>query len=511
MLSCLSFDRCWLYGGVCALYLICPYHLLNGYMGPLFDRRAIFAVLGLLAGCALHRVWLNRMDTRSFSAPCDSRLFKGALFVLTACTVGIELLDYPMYLSGDVESQTLVFLAPSVVAYVTWYVLNAEPYVILAGAALAAFGFLCSHDSIDDSSCNSIAVSSQAVLDALEWIPGMAIVIGIAMRLAWTIFQVPVLGAATSLAVVLTGCVAPLLSAVVFLIYLAFDRISFVSLRGVIESKYYARISYVQMLVGFVCSGQLIASVVMRYAYNHIACVITLLILLTLLFVLFLRMRAGGPIEDQDEVSVVEQIKDLLERRYGFSPREALFASEVLMGKTGKEIAYEHDVRPGTVRSTLYRAYQKLGVHGERELGERLNGDSELAVLLNRESLPSFARDGENMPPLEGGQAYGRVARLMESAGTVLLLCASLYVLLPAGTMRGTWGVGQLPVVGISIGLIGTGLLGVAFEFARDLRARLGSINPTSEVEKNGLFEAFLFRVICLTAIALCLSYIENG
>lgn len=507
----MRFDRCWLYGVVCVLYLACPYHLLNGYTGPLFDRRAIFAVLGLLAGCFLHRVWLNRRDPQSFSTIYDSGLFRAVLIVLSICTVGIELLDYPMYLAGDVESQTFAYLVPALAPHASWYVLNVEPYVVFSGAALAAFGFLCSHDSIDAPSSNSSATPTVEPLNHLSWIPVISIVIGVSMRLSWTVFLTPAFGADASLGVILTGCVALLLSLALSFIFLAFDRLSFVSLRRIAEGKYYGRVTYVQMLIGCICSGQLIVTVAMRYVYNRIAGVATLFIALTLLVVFVLRTRGGTTNDDQDGASVAGQIKDLLERGYGLSPREALFAAGVLLGMTGKEIACEHDVKPGTVRSTLFRAYQKLGVHGERELIELLRRDGKLGELLNYAPQKNAAADAAGASSLEDGRECGHTVKLMESAGTVLFLCALLHVLFPVGIVGGLWGIGQLPLVGISLGLIGTGLLGVAFEVVQGLGVGFRPLSSPGGVKRSGSVLSGLFSLIVLLAIAFCLSFVNQG
>lgn len=511
MYSSLKSDSYWLYGGICALYLICPYHVLNGYMGPLFDRRAVFAVLGLLAGCALHRVWLNRTDPQSFYAICDTGLFKVILAVLSICTVGIELLDFPIYLAGDVESQTLAFLVPALASQVSWYALNAEPYVVFLGAALAAFGFLCSHDSIDDPAPNSPTILDAESVNHIAWMPGVSIVIGISMRLAWTVFMPPTFGAAVSFTGILTGFVSLLLSFALSFIFLALDRVSFVSLRRIVEGKYYGRTSYVQMLVVCMCSGQLITTVAIRYAYNHIAGVAVLLISLTLLAFFILRCRGRAPMEDQDETPAAGQIKDLLERRYELSPREALFASGVLLGKTGKEIACEFDVRPGTVRSTLFRAYQKLGVHGERELSELLGRDRELGELLKCVLRSNPACDAASTLSLEDGRAHGRAVKLMESAGTVLFLCAALHVLFPVWIVGGVWGIGQLPLVGISLGLIGTGLLGVAFEVVQGLGIGFCLQGSSRGVKRIRPMLLGLFGFSTLAAIAFCLSFINKG
>lgn len=508
MLRRLRLDPCWLYGGIYALYLACPYHLLNGYMGPLFDRRAIFAVLGMLLGCALHRAWLNRTDPQSFSSICRSSLFNGALLVLSIITVGVEFLDYPMYLAGDVESSAFLFQVPSFASIVTWYVLDIEPYVVLLGASFSVFGFLCSHDAAYGPSADSPGIFAAAPVDFIAWAPAISIVLGIAVRLAWTVFLPPTFGSSGSLEVILSGCVSIVLALALSLLFLDLDRATFVSLRCVAESKFYGRISYAQMLVFCMSSGQLIATVVMRYAYDRIAGLATLLVLLALLAVILLRVRRSASAGEQDGSNATSQITDLLRERYGLSPREALFASGVLLGKSGKEIALDYEVKPGTVRSTLFRTYQKMGVHGERELRDQLMLDETIRGLLDCASQSSLTCD-EASSPHEHGRELGFISRLLESAGIILCLHASLYVLFPVQIVGGLWGVGQLPLVGVVLALIGTGLFGVAFEVVQGLG--FCSRNLPSDMGKIGLIGRVLGAFIILAAVAFCLSYTHGG
>ena len=53
---------------------------------------------------------------------------------------------------------------------------------------------------------------------------------------------------------------------------------------------------------------------------------------------------------------------------YGLSENEQLYILAIAEGKTSKEIAFERGVSDSTIRSTLTRAYRKIGVSNKSEL-----------------------------------------------------------------------------------------------------------------------------------------------
>jgi DNA-binding CsgD family transcriptional regulator len=58
----------------------------------------------------------------------------------------------------------------------------------------------------------------------------------------------------------------------------------------------------------------------------------------------------------------------------GLTPREQQIAALLVQGLSVKEIARRLEISPSTVNNHAGRIYEKLGVSGRRELGQRMRG-----------------------------------------------------------------------------------------------------------------------------------------
>ncbi|MDO4437028.1 MAG: helix-turn-helix transcriptional regulator [Coriobacteriaceae bacterium] len=508
------FDRYRTYGMVCALYLSCPYHLFNGYTGPLFDRRAIFAVIGLLVGCFAYRLYLDERGDQSSSDPSPSKFIEALILILTVFSIGIELADLPFYFAGDVESESLAFLSPALSGLISTYILKFEPVVIFLGAALASFAFFRAHDLDEVAVKKNCVCSGLPSRNSLVAIPLLLGCTGAATRLVWSIFETPAYGSPVSPKVVMSGLIALALCVLLAFVFLLVERGAHYLLLNIAQDKRFARIGFVQLLFVSMCSGYLACIIAIRYAYvPSIGIAFTpILIAFVLASSVFIFRHAEMPPHSvEDAENAVDGLTKLLSEQHGLSQRESLFASYVLLGKTGKEIASCCEVAPGTVRSTLYRAYKKLDVHGEDELRSLLKRDTDVSEYLNQGSFGSEKLDrSELVDDKDECSAIAR-ARLAGSVGSVLIMGACVSILFPLKVAGSSWGVSHLPLVGVSLAFVTIGLSGVARRsFVQiGLGAHLRPATPAAN--RLEMIFGFVWSFIVFLSAAFCLSYVSHG
>lgn len=195
----------------------------------------------------------------------------------------------------------------------------------------------------------------------------------------------------------------------------------------------------------FFSLGVLAWSLFLRVVPVRTTSIVWTLVFLAVLSLFFLASVVSPSREAREDVALKKEpvvTPDALAKQFSLSPRESQAVSLLAQGLSTTEIASQLGVQPGTTRTTLSRAYKKMGVSGAEAIQELL-----------AKTTPSTERP--ERPHEEQGSNRLKVTR-----PTILLITAlCMASLLPICATRRLWGIGDPVVLGVAGACVLSGLL----------------------------------------------------
>lgn len=460
-----------------AVFLSAPYHIFNGYVGPALDNRFGFAALGLLFACFSVSM-AERYGIERILELRGSRVLPILGVLLFSVSAAWEIVDYPLFLQGDMEGSALLALISSIPCSfeVFLYLVHGERWAILVGSFCLASSILLRSD--DDRRKNgerdepTDAAKSPRALALLVSVAVIAL-LGFSSRSIWAFIGLPM--AATGepyggIAWVLIPCAVFLAIVWAFLVVrrtcASFETVAGSSGVPPWRARCYRCLCFAALAIGMLGWSALtrVIPIANLGGFSLVTLAVTALITIIPLLneVFACRQDQGGSCADRSVRAgypagpasrLVEKTAQKM-RDASLSPRETEFIISVLEGVPSARIAEMAGVKPSTVRSTLHRAYKKLNVAGEAELR---------GVFALQDSVPSKARLSSSLFHVHRARARGDDVPSRHEALRCLQagsLCVSAFCFLcPPGFEPGRpWGYGGVDVLGIAAGCVLVGM-----------------------------------------------------
>lgn len=492
------------------LLLGTPYFVENGYDGPALSPLYSWVALGLLAGLAAspytearRRAVCLTPEREKLAARREKRLFAGGL-ALCIASVAPEFLCLPAYGPEDLEA--------SVIFNLLWalpFELDLGTFATIRHIALLASGALCalavpSLFAAEDA-CTTRDASSPASRAAAALETAAFFVLGVALRALWLLIM-PNDFSATAAFHGIDFSFPPsrlLMLAPLFATGLAATAMSWgaCTARAAKLCPAYDRVFALQTCVGSLALGTAAWSlatrcVVVRAAVDSFgakALLVAAAVLLVALAACLARSQhdVGTNIQADSTAAAKEPEKapahasaeDPAAHAWsalGLSPREEQVARAIVSGSTSTEAAQSLGISASTVRSTMYRVYQKAGCKGREELvqlvADRPNGETKASLVENSIAAPDAASATPTASDFESSShTHREAAAYARHALRLCLLCLCvLYV--PHSSVIVPWGTEREVIMGTATGLVGY----VLVSWYRKQTAR-GSASPDVE------------------------------